>query len=196
MTYTVNIPQASQLISVTQPLIQANFNSLDTFLRVDHVALNAVNQGSHQAIHLTQQGGVFPGTDPTTTASELGFYARMDSSNVLRLFMREPSSGTVRQISGNVISPTLTPFAFETPLFGGLIIKGSITPIIINSGAGTTFTYASVGLSNFPNRTLNVQMTATNVTGNTASVSAVSASQITAKSNVSNGLFYFIAIGN
>jgi hypothetical protein len=110
--------------------------------------------------------------------------------------MREPTSGTIQQISGNVISPTLTPFAFELPLFGGLVIKGAITPIILSTGAGTTFTYASVGLSNFPNRTLNVQMTSTNVTGNVAVVTAVTGADITAKANVANGLFYFIAIGN
>jgi hypothetical protein len=196
MTYTTNMPLVGQNINVTQPLIEANFNYLNTYLGVDHTQLNGTPIGTHQAIHLERQGTVFPGIDPTTTSSELGFYARNDAANVLRMFMREPSSGTVQQISGNVISPTLTPFAFELPLFGGLILKGAITPVITSSGPPTTFTYASLGLSNFPNRTLNVQMTPTNQNGNVATVSAVTASQITAKANNSSGLFYFIAIGN
>lgn len=190
MTYTTNMPLVSQNINTTQPLVEGNFNYLNTYLGIDHTPLNGSPIGTHQAIHLELQAG-----NPVTTSSELGFFAKLDGASVLRMFMREPSSGTVQQISGNVISPTATPFAFETPLFGGLIIKGAITPSISSSGSGTTFTYASLGLSNFPNRTLNVQMTATNVTGNSATASATTASQITAKST-SNGLFYFIAIGN
>lgn len=47
MVYTANTPNAGDKISVTQPLILANFQDLDTYTQVDHIALNEINAGKH-----------------------------------------------------------------------------------------------------------------------------------------------------
>lgn len=47
MVYTANTPNAGDKISVTQPLILANFQDLDTYTQVDHIALNDVDAGKH-----------------------------------------------------------------------------------------------------------------------------------------------------
>jgi hypothetical protein len=60
MTYTANTPLISQNISVTQPLINANFTVLDTYTQVNHVALNAINAGKHKFVQMPVQT-VIPG---------------------------------------------------------------------------------------------------------------------------------------
>ena len=59
MTYTPNVPQATQTIAFTQPIIEANFQYIDTAMKIDHAwngnEINSQADGSHQKISLPNQ---------------------------------------------------------------------------------------------------------------------------------------------
>lgn len=54
MTYTPNVPQGSQQIATTQPIIQANFGFIEDDLQVDHV-FNGNNPPQPEGTHLQAQ---------------------------------------------------------------------------------------------------------------------------------------------
>lgn len=60
MSYTNNVPQATQTIAATQPLIQANFGYIDTAMKVNHTfngnAIGTEAVGSHQKVAFPNQG--------------------------------------------------------------------------------------------------------------------------------------------
>jgi hypothetical protein len=60
MSYTFNVPQASQVVGATQSPIQANFTYLNTALQVDHTfnnnAIAGEAAGSHQRLDFPNQG--------------------------------------------------------------------------------------------------------------------------------------------
>jgi hypothetical protein len=59
MTYTPNVPQATQTIAFTQPLIQANFTYVDTAMKVDHSwqgsFIGTEAAGSHKRLDMPNQ---------------------------------------------------------------------------------------------------------------------------------------------
>jgi hypothetical protein len=69
MTYTPNVPQATQTIAFTQPLIQGNFSYIDVAMKVDHAwngnEINSQADGSHQKISLPNQPVDITGALPT-----------------------------------------------------------------------------------------------------------------------------------
>lgn len=125
-TFTVNIPLGTDLLSSSQPLIEGNFNSLFAWSSVDHTPLNGTitypQQGTHQAIRFEQQAG-----DPVTSASQLGFYNKLDVNNINQLWLRLISSGAVLQVTGPVsilgaLGPPPT-YGGQTMILGGIIVK-------------------------------------------------------------------------
>jgi hypothetical protein len=59
MTYTPNVPQATQTIAFTQKLIQDNFTYVDTALKVNHTwngnGISTEAAGSHQRLDMPNQ---------------------------------------------------------------------------------------------------------------------------------------------
>lgn len=65
-----NTPQAADRINATQPLIQANFTTINTDFSVDHIGFNAAaHNGKHKQITFVQQAGA-----PAFAANEIGLY--------------------------------------------------------------------------------------------------------------------------
>src|SRR5574340_1263877 len=88
MAYNDNIPQPADKLSTSQPQILQNFQALNTFTSVDHVALNAANQGKHRV-------ATFPTglAHPVVGASEVGLYAANGTSSGLpELFINKTAS--------------------------------------------------------------------------------------------------------
>ena len=50
MALNTNMPQASQSLAVTQPLILSNFGAINTAFAVDHINFNDPGQGKHNKI--------------------------------------------------------------------------------------------------------------------------------------------------
>ncbi len=116
MTFNPNIPQSADIPSQSQGQILTNFQELNTVFDVDHVPFDdatAVNRGKHD-----QSTYIELGADPATLSDEVAFYSK-DSGGNSRLFMRQESSGTVIQMSGD--DPVNAASSGSTFLPGGLI---------------------------------------------------------------------------
>ena len=97
MTFNPAIPQASDLISQSQPQILTNFSQLNTAFAVDHTAFSVVsNQGQHKQVTIQAPLGsdpnqvspiatVYTKTSPSTSTSDLYYQNGSLSSNVVQV---------------------------------------------------------------------------------------------------------------
>ena len=85
MALNTNMPQATQSLAVTQPLILSNFNAIDTAFLRDHINFNDPGAGKHNKITFPVQAaapvfvdvgdlGLFSLLNATTTKNELNVY--------------------------------------------------------------------------------------------------------------------------
>ena len=80
MTYSNNIPQSSQSLGITQPLVLNNFSLLQTAFSANHGAISSTNQGKHSFLQMPSQATSLNGlpvpVSPaiTTLINEGGFY--------------------------------------------------------------------------------------------------------------------------
>lgn len=116
MAYTPNCPLGPQKINASQPIINANFQQLNTQFSVNHVALTAGSQnGKHTFVSMREQGA-----DPATAANEGAIYTKLVGADD-ELFYRYQSNGAVVQLtSGGGVSPTNPGYC---PLPGGLVFQ-------------------------------------------------------------------------
>lgn len=83
ITYSPNIPQATDQISQSQPQILENFQGINTLLAVDHATFASSNAGFHNKTTFPVQGSA-----PSFTAGNIGLYNLLDSvSTVNQLFI-------------------------------------------------------------------------------------------------------------
>lgn len=121
MTYDPNIPQASDLISVSQSQLQTNFSQANSIFNAEHVAFNnatVANRGKHRAIKMLEQSST-----PTTAAGEGAFYTQ-DSSGTTNLFFRRDSNGSIIQMT-NGLAPVDAETG-RTMLPGNLMIQWGV----------------------------------------------------------------------
>lgn len=119
--YTRNQPVATDDLSVSQPILQANTNTADDFFGVDHYKFSAVsNNGFHNQVTTPSIVG---GTDPTTSASIDIFYAKMATANI-----------GILQFSRGYSVANSTP-SVPTPVTS---LMSPSTPIVIGNGSTTT----------------------------------------------------------
>ena len=110
MAYNSDIPQSTDDPSQSQGQILANFQELNTFTAVNHVALNDGDQGKHKFLQMPEQASA-----PSTGANEGGLYTK-EVSGTTQLFFREESDGSERQLTG----------AFSAATNGTLTIPGGL----------------------------------------------------------------------
>lgn len=127
MPYSPNTPKGSDIRSYTQPIIQANFQTLSDAIDVNHTGFSDTTPGLHSLITFTQQS-----VDPDTAADQMALYAKaINDPNKTGLFARYPSNGRVVQIDGSVaddgsggqlFSPSAS-FQGWQYLSGGILMK-------------------------------------------------------------------------
>lgn len=95
-TFNANVPQAQQLIKVTQPSIESNFQAINELISVNHVNFSdPVNFGKHNFTSFPYQG-----SDPSTSSSEMALYSKSSTdANGGEIFYRYPNNGTVVQLT-------------------------------------------------------------------------------------------------
>lgn len=129
-----NTPLANQRISDTQPLIQKNFQQIQTAISVNHVPIadGSGNQGKHNLVQFVQQAAA-----PATGATELALYTKA-VSGLPQLFMRLINSGNEYNISGSnratlstVATVSQAGYFYVT---GGLLIKFGQIANVVNGG--------------------------------------------------------------
>ena len=182
MTYNANIPQPTQLISVSQGQLLDNFGQLNTQFGVDHVAFNT-GSGNGDGHHkqATFDASVTPST-PTGTQSVL--YPQT-VGGLIQLFFQNATTTT--QLTGAASVVSNPGYVF---LPGGLIMKwgsGAVT--------GSPVAFSPV----FPTAAFAMVVvgTSTLYTGGFV-VSALSAGSYTVSRTSGSGStgYYYIALGN
>lgn len=90
LTYYNNIPQASQRLKDSQPQILTNFESLKSFVDVNHETFSSdPNFGKHKFLQMPERTSA-----PTTATNEMGFYTKEGSlSGVSEMFIRRENDG-------------------------------------------------------------------------------------------------------
>lgn len=130
MAYDNNVPQATQTVASTQPLIQGNFAAIDTVFAKNHVAFNDGNEGKHKFMQMPEQSSA-----PSTAANEGALYTK-ESGSITELFFRRESNGSEIQLTGQASGTTNGSVSI-----GGIIIKwGSVSVAEGANGTLVTFT--------------------------------------------------------
>ncbi len=187
MTFTPNIPTTGQSLGVTKNPINGNFTAINTTISQDHVAMNDANQGKHQWSTYVNQA-----SPPTTASNETLVYSKT-INGATRTVIRQAGGTTDRQIDGPVVINNTTPFAGESMILGGIILKWGV--VTVGTGS-TSFTYAGLGLSNFLTQCFGVHLTRNGGnTGASVTVSTFNNNGFTANSSTSQ-TYFFTAIGN
>ena len=175
-----NVPLTGQTLNQTRNPINQNFSVIDTAFSVDHVPYNepSGNQGQHNKVTFPVQSPA-----PNFPAGDLGlFNATFPPTSVNELFVRKDSGTAYPMTSSNNSSVN-----GWTYLPSGLLLQWGVSTV-------TTFTvvfdrpFASV---------YNAQIAIfdpTGTTGNTSVITALSNTQISAKSTF-NGQKYWMVIG-
>lgn len=89
MAYTSNVPQATQKISQTQPLIQDNFMAIATAFNLNHGNFDDPNQGKHEFLQMPEQSSA-----PATAVNEMGLYTKESSlTSQSEMFIRKENNG-------------------------------------------------------------------------------------------------------
>lgn len=73
--YNANIPQATDLLSVSQGDILDNFGAIKALIDVNHVDFAAIGAGKHSFVEMPVQSPV-----PTTSGGEVGLYCQTSAS--------------------------------------------------------------------------------------------------------------------
>jgi len=164
MPYTINIPTATQFISQSQPLIQQNFNELQTWASVDHspLASAAGLEGFHyRTTFVPQNPPLFPAV-PTFPALYPGLYAAnpvnvgaypaqpQTGFNELFLQLNDALNRLIPVTAGVSRNPALTTrdSYFYTP--SGIIVKWNILSYVGGAPGNGQFTdTAAPGNGNF-----------------------------------------------
>ncbi len=74
MPYNANIPLATDQLSQSQLDLLNNFQSINTWVNVNHVGFNVANQGKHFFVEFP-----VPVATPVTIAGEVGLYSRQST---------------------------------------------------------------------------------------------------------------------
>jgi hypothetical protein len=91
MTYTPNIPLATQRIADTQSPINANFTSANTIFGLDHIAFDAAgNNGKHKYVTMIDETA----SPPTPGASEGTIYSKTTGGVTNPYYRRDGLAGT------------------------------------------------------------------------------------------------------
>ena len=197
-SYNTNIPDGPNNPSADQPLMKQNTNSIDQILDVDLYGFGDNNGGYHQKSTYVDQTG----SAPIAVAGTDIVFAQLANS-LLELYMQRPAgsavqltSGTVAYVAGPVAGTGITysksgqsfiPGGFQVK-FGKALITGSTATVV----------YTTIGLTNFPNNTLNVQIVPDQNNNNVWVEGTVTSSGFNFQTSGTPGAlnFYWYAIGN
>lgn len=196
-TYLNNIPQPTDLLSVSQGDLLTNFASIESFVDIDHVDFSAGNAGQHAKVTLPVQSPA-----PAFAAGSYGLYNATDGLNN-QLYLSNDFTATQVPISkGNLPSIGFSGFQVGyTYLPSGFLVKwGPLFVIPANATTVINFPVIDAGAIAIPVfTTACVGAWITNISGGTPSqvlsVQAVSATQITVYNSGATASGIFLAIG-
>lgn len=129
MTYNLNQPISTQLLSQSAPLLQQNTNTVNSVFGIDHYPFTVGNAGLHQQV--TNVAGI---PHPAPSATQTVFYGTQDSTNLgLMQYSRRSSAPGVG-------APTPVTTVQSVSTGGGISLSTSPT---------TLFDFSGIGLATF-----------------------------------------------
>ncbi len=115
MAYTANVPQGTQRISDTQPLILGNFQDIPVLLDVNHYSFSSGDAGKHRFITMPQLAAA----PAAFAANEMGLFVKNEALTAQsEMYVRRAASTDVPFTARDASTP-----AGWTYLPSGLIIK-------------------------------------------------------------------------
>jgi len=187
MTYVKDMPNASDIPSVSQAQLKINFQSLFSWSALDHESLTsgAAFFGKHRFCTLTPQGA-----GNATLANEVSLYSK-SLGGAQTLYFRRPSSGTEIPLTGP-IDPIVAANGC-TFLPGGLMLQWGQTGGIA-SNANAVIGFSSAFSGNAYSVTVTGRHNGGEIVG--GNIAAIGAASFTLRNtSTSNRDFYWIAIG-
>jgi hypothetical protein len=189
--YNINIPFSTHNPSNDQPLMEENFNSINSWVGVDHVGFNNASGGQHEQVTFNSNNPPSGTVTPPIlfTNNQDGFGTNLPGSLAQLFFYSGANTKGQQQyeISGSSGSVLLNM---------GIILKWVQQAGVATTG-GTTNTFTSFGLEPFPNNLFTVLVTNTNTgTLHSVSISNWLPASFVAKCDSSTVGFGFIALGN
>lgn len=144
MTYTANVPQSGQTLGFTRPLINSNFQVINTAFAVNHVAFNVAGAGKHKFVEMPVT------TDKPAVIGQGTLYSKATGvGNDAQLFWRFANAAlSPLQLTNNFFNLIASPGA--TPLPGGLLVQWGVNTVA--SGGTTSFytEFSSGGVATNP----------------------------------------------
>lgn len=143
ISYNNSIPQATDQLSQSQPLILQNFAAIETLIAIDHATFASANAGFHNKVTFPIQSPA-----PAFAAPNLGLYSFLNATTTVNELYVTLQDGT--RIPMTAAKKLGTGYTY---LPSGLIIQW-----------GTTFGKGNVAVTfsiPFPNSPLNIQATCT-----------------------------------
>jgi len=184
MTFQPNVPQAQDLISISQNDLLQNFQALDTSWNVNHVDFNDIGSGKHKFVEMPNQG-----SDPAGDGSEMTIFSKLASGNSEIHYKRDASANSF-QLTSKDPNPVVNGHTF---LAGGLLLQWNfLTGASKNDGAVIIFPTA------FGTTPFSLQLTASRngTSVNVLNATSVSTTQFTLRtSSNSNDGVWFLAVG-
>jgi hypothetical protein len=200
MSYNPAIPQITDPLLQSQAQLRANFQSIFTVWGDNHYSLTGNNtfQGMHNVLTMQPQSG-----DPTTDATHIALYNKLDSNMIPELFFRPNANQTPIQLTYPSIAVGIngaTPPVYLTSqytfsagpfvIYGGLINNPTNGQTVILTPT-TTLLYVGLTVANFLGSPLVIKNAIpTNITGSSFNISY-------ATNIIPGTLFnvYYLAIG-
>lgn len=189
MPYTTGIPTSGQVVSVTQPQIRDNFNILDTYLKVNHIALNLADQGKHNFVEMVARSVIPPGL----SAGEGTLYTKTDTDTFTQMFYTNDNSTNEYQLT-KVNDADFGTFGLATNATSGWTFLPGTTGLILQYGAVTPS--ATTGTVIFPRKFPTSVISLTFNYSRASTTSANSAAQNNAGVNDNTQFSYFLTSGS
>lgn len=185
MTFQPNIPQPTDLISVSQDDILQNFQSIDAAWNINHVDFNATGEGKHKYVEMPNQS-----SDPAGSANQFTIFSKVSGGGQSEIFYKRNAEATAYQLTGKNPSAAASGYTF---LPGAMLMQWAfLTGASKNDGAAIVFPTA------FGATPYSLQLTASR---NGISVNVLNATSVTStgftlrtSSNSNDGVWY-LAVG-
>ncbi len=145
----IDVPLSTQNLAQTQPLIRANFATIDAAFSINHVPYGTANQGKHNLITFPRQ---LP--EPAApTGNDINMYSFLNpDTTVSELYIRRPAGASV-PFTASLQNPVLDHGYSYLP--SGLLLKWGGSPFLAASPVQVLIDPAPIVFNNI----FNIQLT-------------------------------------
>ena len=189
-----DVPDSTQTLATTQPLIKTNFQTIDAAFQIDHVAYVGADQGKHNQVTLPAHVGTVPATGVAQATELYLFNQNAAPSSVPDIWLKRGTNATAYPTSYPITGTKTVLTKSWSYLPSGIILQWGNDSVNANSTISVTF------LLTFPSTAINIQLTPFSSSDTPANSIVIAGSKSATAFNVLNNgssqvAFYWFAIG-